>query len=107
MLELYRVISHNLETQEVVNLGLGGMFTMSNGKVKQHIMPDFSSTPLTSETQLNSWLRFYDMETPLTAVGTFVSAETVNDPIIKGKIILNINHRHENKYFFISYAAAG
>jgi len=54
------------------------MFEVRNGKVKQHIMPAFSDTPLTSETQLNNWLHFYDMKTPLIAVGTFVSAETVS-----------------------------
>lgn len=54
------------------------MFVMKNGKVKQHIMQDFSDTPLNTEAQLNNWLRFYDMETPLIAVGTFVSAETVS-----------------------------
>lgn len=59
-------------------IGLGGMFEMKNGKVKQHIMQDFSDTPLTTEAQLNNWLRFYEMETPLIAVGTFVSAETVS-----------------------------
>lgn len=58
---------------------MGGMFEMKNGKVKQHVMPDFSDTPLNTEAQLNNWLRFYDMETPLVAVGTFVSAETVSE----------------------------
>lgn len=61
-----------------INSGLGGTFMMKNGKVKQHVMPDFSDTPLNTETQLNNWLRFYDMQTPLIAVGTFVSAETVS-----------------------------
>ncbi|XP_011170595.1 ester hydrolase C11orf54 homolog [Solenopsis invicta] len=67
-------------------VGLGGMFEMKNGKVKQHIMPDFSDTPLTTEADLNNWLRFYDMETPLIAVGTFVSAETDLD--------LRVQHFH-------------
>ncbi|KAG5313612.1 CK054 hydrolase, partial [Acromyrmex insinuator] len=67
-------------------VGLGGMFEVRNGKVKQHIMPAFSDTPLTSETQLNNWLRFYDMKTPLIAVGTFVSAETDLD--------LRVQHFH-------------
>jgi hypothetical protein len=67
-------------------VGLGGMFEMKNGKVKQHVMPDFSDTPLTSEAKLNNWLRFYDMETPLIAVGTFVSAETDLD--------LRVQHFH-------------
>lgn len=51
---------------------------MKNGKVEQHVMPEFSDTPLNSMAMLNNWLHFYDMETPLTAVGTFVSAETVS-----------------------------
>lgn len=42
-------------------------------------MPSFSDVPLTTEAELNNWLRFYDMGTPLTAVGTFVSAETVSN----------------------------
>lgn len=42
-------------------------------------MPDYSDIPLTTETKLNNWLHFYEMETPLTAVGTFVSAETVSN----------------------------
>lgn len=67
-----------IDCQISLNLGLGGMFEVKNGKVKQHIMQDFSDTPLTSEAKLNDWLRFYDMETPLIAVGTFVSAETVS-----------------------------
>lgn len=61
---------------------MGGTFVMNNGKVKQHIMPDFSDIPLNSEAQLNEWLHFYDMKTPLIAVGTFVSAETVRNPRI-------------------------
>lgn len=51
---------------------------MSNGKVKQHIMPDFSTTPLNTEAKLNNWLQFYNMSTPLVAVGTFVSSESVS-----------------------------
>lgn len=67
-------------------VGLGGMFVMKNGKVKQHIMQDFSGTLLNSEEQLNNWLRFYNMKTPLIAVGTFVSAETELD--------LRVQHFH-------------
>ncbi|EFN77930.1 ester hydrolase C11orf54 homolog [Harpegnathos saltator] len=67
-------------------VGLGGMFTMRNGKIKQHVMPDYSNTPLTTEAQLNDWLHFYEMKTPLTAVGTFVSAETELD--------LRVQHFH-------------
>lgn len=59
-------------------IGLGGTFLIKNGKVKQHVMPDFSVTPLRTEAQLNNWLHFYNMSTPLIAVGTFVSSESVS-----------------------------
>lgn len=50
---------------------------MTGSKVKQHVMPDFSSTPLDTEKKIDSWLRFYNMAPPLVAVGTFVT----NDPV--------------------------
>ena len=67
-------------------VGLGGAFLMRDGKIKQHIMPDFSTTPLNTEAQLNNWLRFYNMSTPLVAVGTFVSSESDVD--------LRVQHFH-------------
>lgn len=51
---------------------------MNDGKIKQHVMPDFSATPLNTEAQLNNWLNFFNMSTPLIAVGTFVSSESVS-----------------------------
>lgn len=61
----------------MVCLGVGGAFLVTNSKVKQHVMPDFSETPLNSDEDVNQWLRFYDMNPPLVAVGTFVT----NDPV--------------------------
>lgn len=51
---------------------------MKEGKAKQHVMADFSEKPLNSVRDLDNWLYYYDMSAPLIAVGTFVSAETVN-----------------------------
>ena len=67
-------------------VGLGGAFLMRDGKIKQHVMRDFSTTPLTTEAKLNNWLRFYNMSTPLVAVGTFVSSESDVD--------LRVQHFH-------------
>ena len=67
-------------------VGLGGAFLMRDGKIKQHVMRDFSTTPLNTEAQLNNWLRFYNMSTPLVAVGTFVSSESDVD--------LRVQHFH-------------
>jgi hypothetical protein len=61
----------------IIVIGLGGSFVIKEGKVKQHVMPDFSNKPLNNLKELDNWLHFYDMSAPLIAVGTFVSAETV------------------------------
>lgn len=56
---------------------MGGTFLIKEGKAKQHIMPDFSTTPINSDDEVNQWLKFYDMSAPLIAVGTFVSGDYV------------------------------
>lgn len=40
-------------------------------------MPDFSKTPITSDEDVNKWLKFYEMKAPLVAVGTLVTSEYV------------------------------
>lgn len=57
---------------------LGGAILIENGKVKVHVMPEFSKTPLNTETELNNWLRFFEVPTPLVGLGYLVS----NDPVI-------------------------
>jgi len=64
-------------------LGLGGVILIETTKVKVHVMPDFSKTPLESETDLNNWLKFFEVSTPLVALGYLIS----HDPVIK---LLNI-----------------
>lgn len=51
---------------------------MKNGKAKQHVMQDFSTVPIHTEDELNTWLKFYDMEAVLIAVGTLVTDEAVS-----------------------------
>uniref|UniRef100_A0A7G3AKS5 DUF1907 domain-containing protein n=1 Tax=Lutzomyia longipalpis TaxID=7200 RepID=A0A7G3AKS5_LUTLO len=57
------------------DIGLGGTFLLKNGKAHQHVMQDFSVTPIYTEEELNTWLKFYDMPAPLVAVGTLVTNE--------------------------------
>lgn len=80
-------------------VGLGGTFLMTEGKIKQHVMPDFSKTPLNSEEKLNNWLHFYDMSTPLIAVGTFVSAET--DLNLRVQHFHSFSHHGEGGHYHI------
>lgn len=56
-------------------VGLGGVFRIKSGKAKQHVMDDFSKTPIHTEDELNRWLTFHEHSAPLIALGTFVSQE--------------------------------
>lgn len=62
-------------------------------------MPDFSSTPLTTEPALNNWLKFYDMSAPLIAVGTLVSAETDLD--LRVQHFHSFSHHGEGGHYHI------
>lgn len=57
------------------SVGIGGVFVLKNGKVHQHVMRDFSKTPIRTEEELNNWLKFYEMPAELVALGTFVTGE--------------------------------
>lgn len=59
-------------------IGMGGMFKINQGKAYQHVMRDFSKTPLFDEQELNRWLKFYEMPATLTAVGTLITHENVS-----------------------------
>ncbi|CAH0554431.1 unnamed protein product [Brassicogethes aeneus] len=67
-------------------VGLGGAFLLKEGKAKQHVMPDFSKTPLNSDDDVNNWLNFYNMSAPLVAVGTLVNGD--------GGLDLRVQHFH-------------
>ncbi|XP_050534413.1 ester hydrolase C11orf54 homolog isoform X3 [Daktulosphaira vitifoliae] len=54
-------------------VGLGGVILIETGKVKVHVMPEFSKTPINSEDDLNKWLKFFEIPTPLVGLGYFVS----------------------------------
>lgn len=42
------------------------------------LQPDFSKEPLMSDDAVNSWLRFYEMSSPLTCLSEFVSHDPVS-----------------------------
>ncbi|CAB3234803.1 unnamed protein product [Arctia plantaginis] len=56
-------------------VGLGGTFLLRAGKVKFHVMPDFSTTPLCSDSDVDTWLHYFEMKAPITHVGTLVSGD--------------------------------
>lgn len=56
---------------------MGGVFWTKRGILYQHIMPDFSKKPINNDTELNEWLHFYNMSSPLIGVGTLVTGNYV------------------------------
>ena len=54
-------------------ISIGGVFVIKKGKANLHVMPDFSQSPLNSRQEVNEWLRYFDMEAPLTCLSVFHS----------------------------------
>jgi hypothetical protein len=67
-------------------ISMGGVFVIKKGKANLHVMPDFSKTPLKSREEVNNWLRYFDMDAPLTCLSVFHS----HDPGLD----LRIEHTH-------------
>lgn len=59
-------------------IALGGVFLLKNGSAKQHVMRDFSKTPIYCEEELNKWLTFFDMKSELINCGTLVSNDNLD-----------------------------
>lgn len=57
--------------------GLGGAFVLRAGRGYFHVMPDFSRAPLCSDAAVDSWLHYFELEAPLTVVGTLVTGDLV------------------------------
>ncbi|KAF6026057.1 C11orf54 [Bugula neritina] len=83
MSAIRKVLAEHYGDQPVA---LGGTFLLEQGKAKFHIMPDFSTCPVDTEEKLNNWLKFYEYEAPVTAVGYLVS----HDPGLD----LRVEHFH-------------
>lgn len=67
-------------------IGLGGVFMIKQGKAKLHVMPDFSKDPLESDKDVENWLKFYEMKSPLVCLSVMVS----HDPGLD----LRVEHTH-------------
>jgi len=90
------VLANHYKTQFI---GLGGVFLLKEGKAKQHVMRDFSKTPINSDEQLNQWLKFYEMSAPLIAVGTLVNRD--NDLDLRLQHFHSFSHHDEGGHYHI------
>ncbi|KAK7506077.1 hypothetical protein BaRGS_00002799 [Batillaria attramentaria] len=78
-----KTLQNHYKTKPVA---LGGVFLVEKGKAKLHIMPDFSCVPLNSDQEVDSWLKFYEMDAVLVCLGELVS----HDPGLD----LRVEHFH-------------
>lgn len=79
--------------------GMGGVFWIKDGVAYQHIMPNFSRTPLNDDHDLNEWLYFYNMSSPLIGVGTFVTGNYV---IHKNESRLSLQFLYSNQQLIVA-----
>jgi len=67
-------------------VSIGGVFVIKKGKANIHVMPDFSTVPLMSREAVGKWIRYFEMEAPLTCLSVFHSFDPGWD--------LRIEHTH-------------
>lgn len=65
---------------------VGGVFLLRTGTAKLHIMPDFSEVALNSNEDVNNWLKYYSMRSPLICLSVFHSYDPGLD--------LRLEHTH-------------
>ena len=68
-------------------IGLAGAVHVTNGRIHAHIMPDFPKKKMVTSHEVESWLKFFDFDTPVTLLSVIVS----EDPLDQG---LRLLHTH-------------
>jgi hypothetical protein len=56
-------------------VSMGGVFVVRSGKLKMHVMPGFPDKPFTSRQDVDEWLRFFDMDTPMVCLSVLHSGD--------------------------------
>lgn len=74
-------------------VALGGVFLLKKGAARQHVMRDFSKTPIHTDQELNEWLKFFEMPGELINVGTLVSNDDLD-------LDLRLQHFHNFSNLF-------
>jgi hypothetical protein len=90
------VIRRSLKQYSNEPIALGGIFRVEKGTVKAHVMPDFLHEDLTTKQQVDQWLNFYDMHSPLNCLSVLLT-EDIN----------NVGFRLEHSHFFSDHGQAG
>lgn len=70
-----------------INIAIGGVILIENGKVKVHVIkPSLAKIPLQSEKELGKLVNFIELSPPSVGVGCIVS----HDPVISKIIFISI-----------------
>lgn len=54
-------------------ISLGGVFVVRSGRLKMHVMPDFPGRPFEDPSEVEHWLRFFDMDAPMVCLSVLHS----------------------------------
>jgi len=69
-------------------VSIGGVFVMTHGKAKLHVMPDFPIDPWKKESEIvDDWLRYFEMSAPLVCTTVLHSSDTAT-------LGLRLEHTH-------------
>jgi len=75
------ILNHYTDKHQI---GMGGYFVVKSGVVKSHIMPSFPPKDSPGDP---SWLKFYEVQSPLICLSVFVTTDTHGDD-------LRLEHTH-------------
>ncbi|KAL9106653.1 MAG: hypothetical protein Q9227_008373 [Pyrenula ochraceoflavens] len=67
-------------------ISMGGVFRITRGKARVHVMPEFSQEALSTGADVNKWLKFYEFNAPLVCLTVFHSSDPGMD--------LRMEHTH-------------
>lgn len=56
-------------------ISLGGVFVARSGKLKMHVMPHFPGKPFKNRDEVDQWLHFFDMDTPMVCLTVLHSGD--------------------------------
>lgn len=62
---------------------------LRDGKVKFHVMPDFSTTALCSDSDVDTWLHYFEMSAPIVNVGTLVTGDLVSVALTERTVLIH------------------
>lgn len=69
-------------------IALGGVFFLNNAPSKNHVMRDFSKTPLNTDEDVDKWLRYFEFDPPMLFQSVLVTSDAVRS--YTSKILNNI-----------------